>query len=120
MQARDGPFGHAVRRVDGRRVGRFDEVLRDDVDHALARLGQVAQAVFGVVVAAGVADAEDGGILGKSTSAQGWLEGCLPYMVDGRRVAERREIRGTACAEIKIVDVTRPVRVDTYRPSTSC
>lgn len=75
MEAAERPLRHAVRHVDGASVGRFDEVLRDDVDGALARLDQVAQAVLLVVEAAAEADGEDGGV-----------------MVDDLCVAERAEV----------------------------
>lgn len=46
-QARDGPLGGAVGRVDAGAVGGLGKVLADDVDGALARLGQVVQGVLG-------------------------------------------------------------------------
>lgn len=63
MQARERPFGDAVGRVDGGCVGRFEHVLREDVDAAFARGGQVAEGVFGVGEAAGEADGEEGGVV---------------------------------------------------------
>jgi len=63
VQARERPFGYAVGRVDGGCVGRFEHVLREDVDAAFARGGQVAEGVFGVGEAAGEADGEEGGVV---------------------------------------------------------
>lgn len=47
-QAAHGPLAHAVRGVDARRVGGLEEVLRDDVEGALARRVQVVQRVLGL------------------------------------------------------------------------
>ena len=85
MQAGDRPFGDAVGGVDGGCIGCFDEVLRDDVYDAFARVDEVAERVFCVVEAAGVADAED------------WR-----VVVHDRGVAKGGKVGGGACVYVRI------------------
>jgi len=80
-EARYRPLAHPVRRVDAARIRRFDHVLADDVEDALAALAQVAQTVLGPVPAAAVADREDGRVV-----------------VHDAGVAEGREVRRRAVA----------------------
>jgi hypothetical protein len=55
-QAAHDPLVDAGGRVDARDVGGLEEVLRDDVDDALARLGEQAQRVLGTSEAGGDAE----------------------------------------------------------------
>ena len=63
MQTCQCPFANAVWCVDCTGIGGFDEVLADDVDGALARVGQVLQAVFAVGEATCEAEREQGRVL---------------------------------------------------------
>jgi hypothetical protein len=75
VQSRDVPLRDAVRRVDSRRISRLDEVLGDDVDHAFARLGKVAQRVLCLLERSHKPDHKQRRVV-----------------VDDLRVAERRQV----------------------------
>lgn len=53
------PLTNAIRGIDARGIGGFDEMLRDDVDGALAGLAQVLERVLCIVKAAGIANDEE-------------------------------------------------------------
>ena len=58
-QTRQRPLRDSVRRIDRRRVRGFQEMLRDDVDDALARVHEVLQTVLRFIEAPCIANDED-------------------------------------------------------------
>ena len=68
------PFRYTVGCVDGCCIHSFEEVLRDDVDHTFASLGEVLQAVLSMVEAACIAYNEEWRVVVDDLGVRVWSQ----------------------------------------------